>query len=137
MASIAGEQNYTSSPDAVWKVLRNFGDLGWMPGVESCEAEGEGIGAVRRIGMGGNVVTERLESLDDGARTISYSIQEGPIPVQDYLATICVSKTEAGCRVDWTARFELAEGIPADAITKGLEGAYGGSLLALKKKLEA
>ena len=136
MASMAVEQDYTSSPAEVWQVLRDFAGLGWMPGVESCEVEGEGIGAVRRIAMGGNIVTERLEAFDDDARTLSYSIQEGPIPVRDYLATISVCESEGGCHVDWSARYELPDGVPADALAKGLEGAYGGALRALKKQLE-
>ena len=67
-----------------------------MPGVESCESEGEGVGALRKIKMGANVVIERLESFDDDARTLSYSIQDGPIPVQNYLATIAVSRRTRG-----------------------------------------
>ena len=136
MANMAIAQEYSSSQDDVWKVLREFGGLDWMPGVESCEVEGEGIGAIRNITMGGNVVTERLEAFDDEARSLSYSIQQGPIPVRDYLATIAVSESQDGCLVKWTARFELADGVPADALIKGLEGAYGGALRALKKRLE-
>ncbi len=136
MARLAIEQEYSSSQDDVWKVLREFGGLDWMPGVESCEVEGEGIGAIRKITMGGNVVTERLEAFDDEARSLSYSIQQGPIPVRDYLATIAVSESQDGCLVKWTARFELPDGVPADGLIKGLEGAYGGALRALKKRLE-
>ena len=136
MADMAVEQDYTSSADDVWKIIREFGSLDWMPGVESCELEGEGIGSVRKITMGGNVVSERLETLDDDARTIAYSIQEGPIPVQNYLATISVTATDGGCHVDWTARFDTPDGVPAEAIADGLKGAYGGTLRALKKQLD-
>ena len=81
-------------------------------------------------------MTERLEAFDDDARTLSYSIQEGPIPVRDYLATISVSEGEGGCHVDWSARYELPDGVPPEALAKGLQGAYGGALRALKKQLE-
>lgn len=136
MASMAIEQEYTASRADVWKVLREFGGLDWMPGVESWTVEGEGVGAIRHITMGGNVVTERLEAFDDDACSLSYSIQKGPIPVLDYLATISVHEREGGSRVEWSARFETPEGVPADALSKGLEGAYGGALRALKKRLE-
>ncbi len=93
---------FQASADTVWKLLVDYGGIGdWGPGIESCEVEGEGIGCVRAIGMpGGIVVKERLESLDDGARTLSYSIVEGPMPVENYLATIKVSEQGTGCRVD-------------------------------------
>ncbi len=58
-------------------------------------------------------------------------------PLQNDLATIRVSETGAGaCRVDWTARFDLPDGVPAEAVAPALEKAYGGSLKALKKLLE-
>jgi len=136
VADMSVDQEYNASPDTLWKLIREFGNLDWMPGVASCQSEGEGIGALRHITMGDNVVTERLEAFDDVARSLSYSIQKGPVPVQDYLATMTVSETDGGCRVDWSARFKLPDGIPAEAVTQGLAAAYGGTLKALKKQLD-
>jgi len=85
--------------------------------------------------MGPATVVERLEAHDDAGRILSYAITEGPIPVQNYLATITVSETGSGCHVDWTAKFDLPEGVPADAVRPALEGAYGGALDALKEQL--
>ena len=135
MAEIAVERDFAASADAVWEKLGNFGEMGWMPGVASCEVEGEGLGAVRKIAMGPATVVERLEAHDDSGRILSYSITEGPIPVQNYLATITVSESGSGCHVDWIAKFDLPEGVPADAVKPALEGAYGGALDALKEQL--
>ena len=137
MASIAVKKDYEASAETVWKQLRDFGGVAsWMPGVSACDVKGDGVGAVRSIQMGSMTIVEKLESFDDGARSFAYSIIEGPMPVQNYLATVTVSARDSGCHVDWTARFELPEGVPADAICKGLEGAYGGALAALKKQLD-
>ncbi len=138
MAEIEVVEEIGAPADAAWEKLGDFAGIGdWMPGVESCEVEGEGVGAVRAIGFGGASVKERLESRDEAERTLCYSIVEGPVPVQNYLATIRVSETGAGaCRVDWTARFDTPDGVPAEAIAPALEKAYGGSLKALKKLLE-
>jgi hypothetical protein len=78
---------------------------------------------------------ERLESLDQSARSLSYSIVEGPMPVQNYLATIQVSPNGEGCRVDWSASFDAPDGVPAEALGNGVSGAYMGMLQALKQKL--
>lgn len=137
MGKIEVAEEIAAPASAAWDKLSDFGGLGWMPGVEKCEVQGEGVGAVRSIDMGAMQIKERLESFDGDGRSLSYSITEGPMPVQNYLATIRVSETGAdACRVDWTARFDLPDGVPADAIEKGLVGAYGGSLRALKKLLE-
>ena len=42
MAEIAVERDFAASADAAWEKLGNFGEMGWMPGVASCEVEGEG-----------------------------------------------------------------------------------------------
>jgi carbon monoxide dehydrogenase subunit G len=140
MAGIELHEEIEAPAAAAWERLSDFGGLaGWMPGVASCEVEGEGVGAVRRVGFpgGGGSVEERLESCDDAARSLSYSILAGPLPVSDYLATIRVDEAGPGrCRVDWTARFELAAGVPEESVCNALRGAYGGALKALKKNLE-
>ena len=137
MSEISVNQEFKASADAVWKVLADFGGLGdWAPGLEGCELEGEGVGAVRTLRMkGGVVMKERLESLDPAARVFSYSITDGPMPVQNYLATVRVTEAGDTCRVDWGARFDPPEGVPGEAIGKGVSAAYSGMLKALKRKL--
>jgi hypothetical protein len=137
MGEIAVKLEFTSSPDAVWKELADFGGIGvWGPGIASCKLEGSGVGAVRSIEMpGGVVMKERLESLSDSDRTLSYSIIGGPLPVDNYLATIKVSAVGDGCRVDWGASFDAPEGVPAEGIETGVSGAYSGMLAALKAHL--
>jgi carbon monoxide dehydrogenase subunit G len=138
MAKIAVEEDYAASAAVVWQKLADFGELAsWMPGVESCDTEGEGVGAVRTVAIGPVKVVERLETLDDAGRSLSYSIVEGPMPVQNYLATIRVHETgAAACHVDWTASFDLPDGLTEAQIAPGLQGAYGGALKALKPLVE-
>ena len=139
MGQIDVKRDIAASAAAVWQELAEFGGLaGWMPGVQKCEVEGDGIGAVRTVSMGPMKVKERLESFDAGARTLSHSIVEGPLPVKNYLATIRV--TERGkdaCHVDWTARFDTPPGVDASALAPAVEKGYGGALSALAARLEA
>ena len=136
MAKIAVEEEFTVSADAVWERIARFGNLDWMPGVERCDVDGEGIGSVRAVVMGPMTIKERLESFDPESRTLSYSIVEGPLPAQNYLATIAVSEQGGGCRVDWTASFDLPEGVDESAIAPAVAAGYGGALKTLKKTLE-
>ena len=137
MAKIEVSEEYGASADAVWQHIADFGGLtDWMPGVESCEVEGEGLGAVRSVVLGPMTIKERLESFDAAARRLSYSIVEGPLPAENYLATIVVSEQGDGCRVDWSATFDLAEGVDEAAIGPAVAGGYSGALAKLKTKLE-
>lgn len=137
MSGISVNLDFTSAADAVWKELADFGGIGvWGPGVVSCKVEGTGVGAVRSVEMpGGMVMEERLESLSDADRTLSYSIIAGPLPVENYLATVKVTATDGGSRVDWGATFDAPEGVPAEGIEGGVSGAYSGMLAALKAHL--
>jgi carbon monoxide dehydrogenase subunit G len=128
-------EDYAASAADVWNKLSDFGGLaGWMPGIKSCEVKGEGIGAVRTLSMGPIKIVERLEALDPVGRSQSYSLLEGPMPLKNFLATIKVTETGAsGCRVDWSAAFDLPQGVSEGKIAPGLEGGYGGGLKALKR----
>ena len=124
------DKEIAGSADAAWKIVADFGAVGWIPGVESCEVEGpDGIGQVRKIKLGPMEIHERLEAFDPEARTLSYSIVEGPMPTENYLATIILS--DAGgdkVRVQWGAKFDVP-GMDEEAqqgIAAGVEGSYSG-----------
>lgn len=76
--------------DAVWNELRSFeGIENWLPMIERSEVRGRGAGATRvcTTGDGGRLV-ERLEDVDDGERRPVYTIQEAPMPLEDYRSTM-------------------------------------------------
>jgi len=131
------DETFALSAGEMWKTLSDFAGVHtWMPGVESCEVEGEGIGALRRVVLGGMQITEKLISQDEEARTFAYSIIEGPLPVQNHLSTVSVHETGAkACRVTWAARFSAADPAIESGVGTALTGAYGGALKALKQKL--
>jgi carbon monoxide dehydrogenase subunit G len=138
VAKISVNETYSANASEVWKKLSDFGGLaGWMPGVKSCEVKGEGIGAVRTLMMGPMKVVEKLESFDPDGRSLSYSLIEGPMALPNFLATIRVTETNpSGCRVEWSAAFDLPEGVSEQQIAPGLEGGYGGGLKALKSVVD-
>lgn len=140
MSEFHVQRDIEAPASAVWNILRDFGGLtDWMPGLKRCDVEGEGIGATRRVYLSPEVfVGERLEKFDDSARSLSYAITEGPLPVQDYLATITVRELgEDRCHVDWTGRFALPDGMDDGPVKGALEANYGGALKALQAKAEA
>lgn len=68
--------------DTVWQAIRNFHDLGYAPnvitGVEKIgDKAGDEVGAGRILN---GAFHETLQTLDDDARTFSYSIDDRPRP---------------------------------------------------------
>lgn len=125
----------------VWELLGDFGGvMKWSgPMMQSCQVEGEGVGAVRRIGLtGGMEISERCEAVDATARSLSYSIiGKSPLPLRDYFSTVSVTETGASeCRVDWNGRFEAA-GVSEEQAQGMVRGIYTGGIAAVKKRLGA
>ncbi|MCP5026651.1 MAG: SRPBCC family protein [Actinomycetia bacterium] len=121
----------------VWRVASDFGGIDKiMDGIESLETEGEGVGMLRKIPMGGGEVVERLEELDEANYRTAYSIITAPLPFKDYYAVIQLSEVEGGTEVAWSGSFE-PDGVPAEKAEKMARGIYAGGINGFKKALGA
>jgi len=134
MPKVRVEEVIEADPRDVWRIMSDFGGLrAWNPQIDSCEVEGEGVGAVRTFSMTGLTIKERLEAMDEGAKTFSYSIIEGPLPATDYLATVEIGDAGAGqTRILWTSDFVPAGAPEADLVAL-FEGIYRGGIKAVRK----
>ena len=125
-----------SSPDAVWLMIGTFDAIAkWHPAVERAELEERGT--CRRLHLvGGGSILEKLESHDDAARSYSYSILEGPLPVRDYVSTLRVTRGDDGqTLVEWSSRFEpTVEPAEAERIIRSI---YEAGLSNLQRMLES
>jgi len=111
--------------DDVWAVIGNFGELTWMPGVETCELDGDD----RVLGMFGMRIVERQLARDDEERTLTYGIVDGDMKPEVHRATITVMPAGSGSFVTWDVETD-------DAMVEVMQGAYTGALVALKEQLE-
>jgi carbon monoxide dehydrogenase subunit G len=136
MISVKVSERVEATADQVWDLFRDFGGIQrYSAGFEKVEVEGAGIGAVRTITLpGGAALQERLEAFDDTSRRLQYAIIGGPIPVENYLATIEVKDEGSACRIDWSANFD-PKGIEDDAARTMIEGVYKGGIAGIKKAL--
>ena len=127
MAVATNETTIARPPDAVWAVVRDYHGLAaWMPGVDSCTADGDD----RVLEMMGMVIRERLVRRDDDARVLVYAIADG-VPVERHEATITVSPDGDGTRVVWSVDVE------PDSMAELMGGIYAQSLEALRAHCEA
>jgi len=123
----------------VWELLGDFGGVTKWGGsmLQSCKVEGEGVGAVRRVGLpGGMEITERLEAFDAAKRSLTYSIiGKSPIPIKNYVSVCSVVETGANaCRVDWSGTFE-PDGVAEEQAKGMVSGIYTGGIAGVKKLL--
>ncbi|HEY3326702.1 MAG TPA: SRPBCC family protein [Novimethylophilus sp.] len=124
--------------DQVWAKVRNFHDLSWAAGViEQCVAVGNipatQIGAKRVLN---NAFHETLHALDDLARVVRYSIDDGPGAaskdnVQGYVGEVRVfTVTENnGSFVVWASSWDSSGG----GVAEFCNPIYRALLAALKK----
>ena len=138
MAEVIVRRKVSAPAQTVWAVLSNFGGVADMsPMIESCTVEGEGVGAVRTLGMpGGLSLQERLEAHDEAEKTFSYSIiGDSPLPFTDYLSTVKVeAQGDDACLVDWRGRF-TPKGDDESGPAGIVHGIYAGGIAAAGKHL--
>jgi hypothetical protein len=125
MGEARAEITIDRSADDVWAVIGNFGELTWMPGVETCELDGDD----RILGMFGMRIVERQLARDDEDRTLTYGIVDGDMKPEVHRATITVMPAGSGSFVTWDVETD-------DNMVEVMQGAYTGALGALKERLE-
>jgi hypothetical protein len=125
----------------IYALLADFGGIGKLMGeaVESCELEGSGVGAVRRVrarGVAGEMV-ERLEAALPG-QLISYSIvAECALPLDHYCAVVTLADAPGGgCTISWGSNW-VAKGAPEDSVRRMLTGLYNSIIDALLRAATA
>ncbi len=120
--------------EKLWALVRDFGNIPWIPGGDEATVEGEGVGMVRSL-LGG-AVRERLESLDDASMKLGYTIDEGlPVPASDYHAIMTVSAAGADrSELDWTCSY-VPNGASDEEVHAQFEGLYTTMIGWIKENL--
>lgn len=137
MTTVEVIETINSNPQSVWDILGNFGGVKVGGPVTAFNLEGEGVGAVRTITMGGANIVERLEEFDAAGMSLKYVIlnEDCPLPVSGYSATIKVkSDGDNACTVEWIGTFE-PKGAP-EAASAAVRGIYTGGIARARKATE-
>jgi hypothetical protein len=134
MPEVHKTQEFDIAPDELWSLVGDFhGIHKWIAGVQPSESLEGGKKRKMTIGPGGALVEELL---DEGDRSYTYAIIEGPIPVKNYRSTFAVKEAPGGrSLVDWHGTFDAAEGSTDEAATQIVEMVYAGGLDGLAKTL--
>ena len=104
LLKISHQVDLLASPADVWKVVGQFSGQ-WSPLIASIQTIGSGIGQLREIEtIDGKTIIERLESLDQKNKTLTYSLVSG-VPAKPYIGSMQVTSNSTGSRVDWTVQY--------------------------------
>lgn len=133
-------ESFSVSADEIWNLLRDFGGiLKWNPdSLESVTVEGEGLGAIRTIGIPGGVsLQEKLEAFDDPGRSFSYSFTgKLLLPLENYLASMTVIPVDdSNCEVRWESTFGPGP-LSEEQAEATVVGIYQAGFDALRKTVE-
>ncbi len=132
MTKVSMNTKLNVSADEAWRMIGGFNALpDWHPSVDKSELTEEGQTRTLSLAAGGGTIVEKLEKMDDGSRTYSYSIVDSPLPVANYRSTLKVTGEGDDCTIEWTSEFDPvgAENEAADVI----RGIYQAGFDNLKK----
>ena len=128
--------------EEVWATLNNFHDLSWAPNVITGLAIVGDAGATetgaKRVLNG--AFSETLISIDEGGRTFSYTIDDGPPPVSkddvsNYVGKVVVrpvTEGAGGTFVEWSSSWDMND----EAAAEFCHGIYVALLGELKASME-
>jgi hypothetical protein len=136
MSKVSMQTPVQASADQVWKTISDFNGLPkFVAAITHSSIEGSGVGALRTLTLegGGPPIVEKLESWDPQTRTLSYSIVESPLPVENYLSAMEVLDLgKDKCELRWSSTFE-PKGVSEAEACKIVEGVYSAGFDGLKK----
>ncbi|MEU7815328.1 SRPBCC family protein [Pseudonocardia sp. NPDC049154] len=130
--------------DKVWPLLRAFNDLpAFLPAIANSEiVEGTdgAVGAVRRLTLagGGDPFDEKLLSMDDADRTLTYAFTgANPFNARRYVSTVRVAPiTDTGeSFVEWWSEYDADAGQEEELNRTFAQGVYAGGIDGLRAKL--
>jgi hypothetical protein len=106
------EAQVPASADRTWRVLSNFGDISWVPGMGAVKVQvhGNGPGMQRIVPGPTEPCVEQLDAIDHQLKTMRYSFVSGsPFPVRDFTVDVAVEiLTSSKSKVSWQFRGNAA-----------------------------
>lgn len=155
------EITINASAEKVWSIIKDYGDMSWLPGIKSTTVDGGNKkGAIRVLTLKeGGTITEELKKYDEAKMTYAYKItdmntaktithsgaeEKVPVlPVDNYAASIEVESQGDKTLVSWKAGYYRAymnnnppEEMNEDAANNAVNGILQAGLNNLKALAE-
>ncbi len=118
MAKVSMSLSLPVPIEQAWRLIGGFNALPeWHPAVEKSELQDGGRLRSLQI-AGGATLVERLDTFSENDHCYTYTIEQGPLPVAQYKATIRLRQEpgKPGCVVDWSSEFTPSGAPEGDAV---------------------
>lgn len=132
--------NFPTSTAQVWAAIKDFDGLqNWHPYIATSvvtQGKNNEKGAIRTLTTkdGGKVIEELL-AYDSQSMTYSYRMNEAPMPVANFVATITLTAASNGTSLKWTAQFNTKDGAKEEDVRNAVQGFLKAGIDGLKAKL--
>jgi hypothetical protein len=115
--------------DAVWRLIRDFGDISAYAAGRLVRVDGAGVGMIRHADGPAGRFVEQLETHDDGAHSFSYRLLESPLPATNFVASVRLTpRGPARCIIEWAAEFDSSAPTLRDRIENGYRNVFIGNI---------
>ena len=121
-----------ASAEAAWAAIGDFCGIGlWHPVVEKCEISSKDGATYRTLSLkGGGKILEKQVAFDAAKMAYTYTIEESPLPVQNYTSTMRVAAKDKGATIEWSGNF-ASKGATDEEAVKTMTGVYQAGIDAL------
>lgn len=133
--------NVTKIVDApvekVWLAIRSIDGLDrWFPIIDSCRVDGQGVGAIRTVGLvGGGEMRDRVVEIADAERRFRYERFELPFPGENYRGMVeARGRADHRSEIVWGIQFEVAAE-KRDELVAFIEGAISDGIDGFEQEL--
>jgi hypothetical protein len=142
MAKVYTSTVIDAPADAVWREVRDFNALPrWHPAIKDSYIElhqpSDKVGCIRNFTLhAGGRIREQLLALSVFDYTVTYSILESPMGVENYIATLRLVPITDGNHTfaEWTAEFDCAPARTRELVQNIGQGVFQGGFDALKSR---
>lgn len=129
------------SVEQVWERIRDFNGMPkWHPRIRESRIENaepsDRIGCIRNFQLqSGDTIREQLLGLSDYDMFYTYAILESPMPLQNYVSTLRLTRVTDGEHTfgEWSAEFDCAPEKEQDLVTGVGTNVFQGGFDALKR----
>ncbi len=125
---------YEATPEQLWSTVDfHQPSENIMPPIASSRRTGEGVGAtkINKLASDGAEIHLLLAYYDPTARAFNYTIQQGPLPVKNYVGQVRVTDAGAGrAQLSWQGTYE-----PDGVSTEQADEILGGFYAAIAEKI--
>lgn len=144
MANVFYSTVIRAAVQEVWPLFRDFGKLAtWHPLIADCQIESnhppDQVGCVRSFHLAdGALFREKLLALNDLETCLSYAIESSPLPMENYVATMKLTRITDGdfTFVSWSSSFDCPPANQDELMELVQDEVYAAGLKSVKQSLE-